>query len=102
MIEKVLKRKIRKKLDLYLKLIINFLDDDDSSSPGALSETLNDLSRYKNIVLYKYRKYLDEKYFKILLKKIELLEYELNYKLMNINMNLYDLYEEEKTSNRTR
>ncbi len=99
MIEKVLKKKIKKKLDLYLELIINFIDSDDSSSNDSLREALNDLSRYKNIVKYKYKKYLDEKYYNILLKKILLLEYELNSKLININQ--YN-YNDEIVSHRIR
>lgn len=99
MIEKVLKRKIKRKLDLYLKLIVRFIDSEDGSDGNALREALNDLSRYKSIVEYKYRKYLDEKYLKILLKKISILEYELNYKL--IDNDQYS-YEEEKTSHRRR
>ena len=99
MIEKVLKRKIKRKLDLYLKLIIRFIESEDSDNGETLREALNDLSRYKNIIDYKYRKYLDEKYLKILLKKIAILEYELNNKLMSIGQ--YE-YEEEKTSTRRR
>ena len=99
MIEKVLRRKIKRKLDLYLKLIIKFIESDDSDNGETLREALNDLTRYKNIIDYKYRKYLDEKYLKILLKKIALLEYELNSKLMSINK--FE-YEEEKTSHRRR
>lgn len=99
MIEKVLRRKIKKKLDLYLKLIIKFIESDDSSTGDALREALNDLTRYKNIIEYKYKKYLDEKYLSILLKKIAILEYELNSRLINVNE--YE-YEEEKTSHRRR
>lgn len=99
MIEKVLRRKIKRKLDLYLKLIIKFIQSDDSDSGEGLREALNDLSRYKSIINYKYKKYLDEKYLKVLLKKIAILEYELNSKLMN--MCSYE-YEEEKTSTRRR
>ena len=103
MIEKVLRKKIKKKLDLYLKLIIKFIENDDGSSGDALREALNDLSRYKNIIEYKYRKYLDEKYLRILLKKIFLLEYELNSKLMNKEQYINSMeYEEEKTSHRRR
>lgn len=98
-IEKVLKRKIKKKLDLYLKLIVNFLDSSDSSDSGTLREALNDLTRYKNIVKYKYNKHLDEKYSKLLLKKIELLEYELKSRLQYVDM--YE-YEEEKEVHRRR
>ena len=99
MIEKVLKRKIKRKLDLYLKLIIRFIESEDSDNGETLREALNDLSRYKNIIDYKYKKYLDEKYLKILLKKIAILEYELNNKLMSIGQ--YE-YEVEKTSTRRR
>ena len=101
MIEKVLRRKIKIKLDLYLKLIINFIESDDGTSGDALREALNDLSRYKSIIQYKYRMYLDEKYLKVLLKKIALLEYELNSRLINIKDYNYE-YEEEKTSHRRR
>ena len=101
MIEKVLRKKIKRKLDLYLKLIIKFIESDDSSSDDTLREALNDLTRYKSIVQYKYKKYLDEKYLKILLKKIAILEYELNSKLISTYENEYE-YEEEKTSHRRR
>ncbi len=90
MIEKVLKRKIKNKLDLYLKLIINFIESDDSDS-GSYREALNDLSKYKSIVINKYQKYLDEKYLNLLMKKIEYLEYELNRKKLLFEEN----YEEE-------
>ena len=52
MIEKVLRRKIKKKLDLYLKLIIRFIESDDSSDGDAIREALNDLTRYENRVKY--------------------------------------------------
>lgn len=99
MIEKVLKRKIKNKLNLYLNLIIKMIDDEEDADGETFREALNDLSRYKNIINYKYRKYLDDKYFNLLQKKIELLEYELNSKISFINQNIY---EEEKTSRRRR
>jgi hypothetical protein len=102
MIEKVLRKKIKRKLDLYLKLIIKFIESDDSSNGDTLREALNDLSRYKNIIEYKYRKYLDEKYLKILLKKIALLEYELNSKFINLEQYQNEYEYEEKTSHRRR
>lgn len=100
MIEKILKRKIKRKLDLYLKLIIRFIESEDSDSGESLREALNDLTRYKSIIAHKYRKYLDEKYLSILVKKINILEYELNSKLVNYQN--YDVYEEELTSHRRR
>ena len=103
MIEKVLKRKIKNKLDLYLKLIVRFIESDDSDNGDSIREALNDLTRYKSIIAHKYRKYLDEKYLRLLLKKIVILEYELNSKLMAINEYVYENeYEEELTSRRRR
>lgn len=98
MIEKVLKRKIKNKLNLYLNLIIQMIDNGNDTDGETLREALNDLTRYKNIIDYKYKKYLDDKYFNLLKKKIELLEYELNMKLQLVNQYEY----EEKKSRRSR
>ena len=78
-IEKVLKKKVQIKLDYYLKYLISLVDDDDTSDTR---KALNDLVRYKEIVEYKYRKYLDDRYINVLLKKIALLERELKSKAM--------------------
>lgn len=97
MIEKVLKRKIKRKLDLFLKLMIRYIEEDDGTNGDVLREALNDLTRYKEIIAYKYRKYLDAKYLNALFKKIAILEYELNSRLM-----LQNQYEEEVTNRRHR
>ena len=97
MIEKVLKRKIKRKLDLYLKLMIKYIEEDDGTNDGVLREALNDLTRYKEIIAYKYRKYLDTNYLNALFKKIAILEYELNSRI-----SLQEEYEEELTSRRHR
>ena len=82
MIEKVLKRKIKHTLDLYLKTIIELMEDAESGDASGIREVLNDLSRFKNIIKYKYEKHLEEKYVMLLNKKIEVLEYELKKKIM--------------------
>jgi len=99
MIEKILKKKIKRKLDVYLNLMIDLTDSEEGTDSTSMREALDDLSKYRSIVEYKYRKYLDEKYFKIVTKKISVLEYELNSRL--INMNDY-IYEEEKKSRRSK
>jgi len=99
MIEKVLKRKIKNKLNLYLKIIIEMIDNNSDNDGALLQEALNDLTRYKDIINYKYKKYLDEKYLRLLGRKIELLEYELTRRLQSVI--LYE-YEQEHTSRRSR
>lgn len=105
-VEKLLKRKIQKKLDLYLQYIIDVIDDDSDSENGSgLNEILGELSRYKDIIRYKYQKYLGEEYTKLMVQKIELLEYELKLKVMKLlekEKSLETPYEEENTNSRSR
>ncbi len=81
-IEKILKKKIKRKLNLYLNYIIEESGDDDSCR-----EALNNINRYKDIVEYKYRKYLDDKYINLLLKKINLLEKKIKSNLIYKELN---------------
>lgn len=104
-IEKLLKKKIKKKLELYLQYIIEILDDDDDTDSGTLNEVLNELSRYKDILRYKYQKYLGEEYSSLMTQKIELLEYELKLKAMKIlerNNSYVDTYQEENENSKSR
>ncbi len=105
-IEKLLKRKIKKKLELYLQYIIDILDDDDDDSDNStLNELLNELSRYKDILKYKYQKYLGEEYVLLMTQKIELLEYELKLKVMKVlerNSTYENSYQEENVSGKSR
>ena len=94
-IENVLKRKTKKKLELYLRFIINLIDNESNASSDDLKEALNGLVRYKGIVENKYRKYLDERYINMLLKKIDLLEQELKMKIIYYKEPVYE--EEKKT-----
>lgn len=101
LIEKLLKKKISVKLDYYLQYIITVLDD-ESTDGGRVSAVLSDLNRYREIVMNNYRQYLNDKYIELLLKKIELLEYELKKKLMMLNAYNYDYEEVEEKSRRSR
>lgn len=82
-IEKVLKRKIEKRLELYLRFIVSILNSDDDTDPTDLRAALNDLTRYKTIVKNKYLDYLDQKYALLLMKKMELLENELKSRIIS-------------------
>ena len=101
LIEKLLKKKISIKLDHYLQYIIEVLDD-ESTDGGRVSAVLSDLNRYREIVINNYKQYLNEKYVELLLKKIELLEYELNKKLMVLNAYNYGYYEKEEVEKKGR
>lgn len=97
MIEKVLKKKVKRKLDIYLKYIVALLDDDTEDDGGVLELALNDLERYRRTIINKYQLYLDKKYTKLLLKKIELLEHELKTRLLYVRYYAPDEIQEEKS-----
>ncbi len=101
LIEKVLKRKNQRKLDYYLQYIISLMDNnEDTDDDSAFRVALNDLTRYREMVEYKYRKFLDDKYIHLLLKKIDLLEHEIKSKMIfKQQLKSYQTYqsmEEEK------
>ncbi len=81
-VEHILKRKIKKRLNLYLDYIIN-LSDDEAGDNSQLEIAINNLARYKSVIKRKYSQYLDRHYIELLLKKINLIEYELKMKYYN-------------------
>ena len=70
----------------YESFLINWFFFSCNNTPTisifSLREALNDLSRYRNIVEYKYNKYLDEKYKEQLIAKIDILEGEIKKKII--------------------
>lgn len=98
-IEKVLKKKIKRKLDLYLQFIVSVIDDEDTD-PSNLRFVLDDLERYRRTIINKYQHYLDEKYINLLLKKVELLNNEIKTKLIYMKQPIEK--EEEKETRRSR
>ncbi len=98
-IEKVLKKKIKRKLDLYLQFIVSVIDDEDTD-PSNLRFVLDDLERYRRTIINKYQRYLDEKYINLLLKKIELLKNEIKTKMVYMREPIEK--EEEKETRRSR
>lgn len=97
--ETILKKKIKNRLELYLRFIISILEnDDDDTDITDLRAALNDLTRYKSIVRNKYLLYLDKRYAEILLKKIELLEQELKRKIINFVPKEEEYVEEHRRS----
>lgn len=85
-IRELVKRKIKLKLNMYLNYLITYLEDGGEDGTTDLRHALNDLTRYKSIVKGKYQKYLEGKYTKLLLKKISVLEAEIEKKMMYVEM----------------
>lgn len=80
-VRRLLIKSTKRKLDMFIRMLAN-LTDDDTTTDASLREALNDLSRYRNIVEYKYKKYLDAKYQEQLIAKIDILEGEIKKKII--------------------
>jgi len=84
LIEKLIKRKIKIKLDSYLKYIIAILDGNSDSDDTR--RALDDLQRYRLTIKNKYSMYLDEKYLTLLNRKMDILEHEIKNSLVYSNV----------------
>lgn len=76
-IQKLIKKKIKRKLDNYLEFIIGIMDEKDDDAIDDINKVLDSFERYKLLIKGIYFKYLDEKYYNLLLKKIDVLNSEL-------------------------
>ncbi len=95
-IDKILKKKTKKKLEIYLEYLMSLLEEEGTGE--ELKIVLNDLARYKSIVKNNYRIYLEKKYFALLMKKIEMLEEELSARI--VYKKTFEVEEEKETENR--
>ena len=90
-INKIITKKIKNKLEIYLNYLITYIDTGDDEGNTNLRHALNDLTRYKSIIEYKYKKRLEPRYIELLTKKILLIENELTE-----SINTYEINNNEK------
>ena len=75
-IEVILKRKNDNTFKKYLQYVIELVEDDDSDD-AAVYIAMDELSRFRSIILNRYKKFLKDKDVALMLEKIKLLESEL-------------------------
>lgn len=80
-IEKILQKKLSRKLTYYLEYIMTILADDDASGE-TIREALNSLARYRSIVEYKYEQYLEQNTLEQFYKQMAMFENELKMRLL--------------------
>ena len=83
MIEKLVDKKIKKRFDGFINLITIVCDDNDQSGSGYLL-ALSEAEKFRQELINKYRRYIDEDKFELLLKKISILEDEVKLRLQVI------------------
>lgn len=81
--KKVIDKKIKRKIDLYLSFLAS-LEDDDSDNTEA-SFVLDDLLKFKEMLLIRYSKYLSKSKLAKILKEVSFIESKLKIKVYTYN-----------------
>lgn len=98
LIEKLVSKKCSRNFKKILKLMSLVSDDDDDSGYMLI---LDEIERLKNLVINKYKNYMEEKEYDVLLKKLEIIKQEAEYRKNKISeMNLS--YEDNKRGKSSR
>lgn len=96
LIKKLISKKCKKTLERILKMI-SFIYDEDDTGEESVELALNEMSKFRNLLETKYKEYMEEKDYKLMIKKIEILENEV--KLRKLYLNSKDM-EEKKSKGR--
>lgn len=78
LIEKLITKKCTKSFDRIIKMV-SVVSDDDSDDSGYML-ILDEIERFKNLLVNKYKKYMEEKDFELNLKKLDLLKEEIEHR----------------------
>lgn len=84
LIEKLISKKCKKTLERILKLI-SFIYDDDETGEESVTLALNEIAKFKELLDTKYKEYMKEKEYKLMLKKLEILENEVKLRKLYLN-----------------
>lgn len=89
-VESILKRKNNNQLEKYLEYIMLILEDEDAGEDDVVI-ALDELNRFRMMIINKHRKYLKDEYIDKMLKRIKVLEDELRLKRISYNVQIDDL-----------
>lgn len=78
----VIKKKTKRKIDLYLSFLASIIDDDDSSDEASF--VLDDLLQFKQTIMIKYSKFLTKSELAKLLKQVAFIESKLRMKVYTL------------------
>ena len=84
MSEKIIRKKIDKKID-YLLLQLKKFEEDDGNDEDGIKRSLMDAEKLKVQIINNYIKYLGHTYGSLTLRKIQIIINQLRYKLYVIN-----------------
>jgi len=83
LIEKLIDKKCSKTFDKILKMISVVSSDDEDDDSGYML-ILDEMERFKNLLINKYKQYMDEREYEMNIKKLELLEEEIEHRRQSL------------------
>lgn len=93
-----------KKLDMKFRKLLQFMtvifedeSGDGTATGDAYRQGLNEISKLRLEARVKYRKYMEEEAYELILKKLDILEQELKARLYYLQESLIRQYENELT-----
>ena len=96
LIEKMVDKKIKRRFDYLINLLSIVYENDDESGDG-LQLALDEAEKFRNELCNKYKQYIKEEKYELLLKKIAILEDELYLRMQYImNREYLNEYEQMK------
>lgn len=99
LIKNYVDKKCKRNMDKILK-ILKLLFDSDNTDPSSFMLALNEIEKFRQLVMFKYKEYMDKKEYNILVKKLEILEQEVKNKMNYVYQE--ELYFEENKSKKGR
>lgn len=102
LIEKMVDKKIKRKFDYLINFLSIVYDTEDGTGDG-LELALNEAEKFRNELCNKYKQYVKEEKYQLMLKKISILEDEVYLRMQYIrNKDLFMEFDEEKKEGKSR
>lgn len=79
LIEKLISKKCNKSFDRIIKMLSVVADDEDDDDSGY-ALILDEIAKFKSLLVGKYKDYMEEKEYELSLKKLELLKEEVEHR----------------------
>ncbi len=76
LIEKLVDKKCKRTFEKILAMLSVVYEDDDNDDDTPYMLVLDEIERFKNLIINKYKDYIEKAQYEILLKKLEILKEE--------------------------
>lgn len=78
--KKLVDKKCNRTLEKIIKML-SYIYEDDSGDDAPINLVLDEIAKFRSLIIGKYKEYMEEEEYKLLLKKLEILETEVNLRI---------------------